>query len=196
MNHRSVLLHVVLLATFVALAPGCQSTGSRSPYAQNDSIARNPTRAHELTQQALGFMADDLRRAEQILRDALVADLYHGPAHNNLGVIHLGRGELYEAASEFEWARKLMPGHPDPRLNLGLALERAGKIDDALNAYAAALDTMPGHLPSIQALARAQLRHNRQDDRTREMLEMIAFRSSEQWRRWARTQLAIRQSGV
>ena len=33
--------------------------------------------------------------------------------HGNLGVLYLNRGELYEAASEFEWARRLLPGHPD-----------------------------------------------------------------------------------
>ena len=49
-----------------------------------------------------------------------------------IGVIYLDRGEHYEAASELEWARKLLPGHPDPRVNLALLYERAGRTPDAL----------------------------------------------------------------
>jgi Flp pilus assembly protein TadD len=92
--------------------------------------------------------------AEAILREALAADLYHGPAHNNLGVVYLRQGRLYEAANEFEWARKLMPGNPDPRFNLALTLERAGRTGEALAMYGTALEVEEGHLPSMQALAR------------------------------------------
>lgn len=45
-----------------------------------------------------------------------------------------GAGWLHKAASEFEWARKLMPGYPDPRLNLAMTLEEAGRIDEASEA--------------------------------------------------------------
>lgn len=70
-------------------------------------------------------------------------DLYHGPAHNNLGVIYLKKGLLFEAAGEFQWARQLLPGHPDPRLNLALTLETAGKTDDAIATYKTALEVFP-----------------------------------------------------
>ena len=118
-------------------------------------------------------------------------DLYHGPAHNNLGVLYLNQGKLYEAANEFEWAGKLMPGHPDPRMNLALTLERAGRIDAAADAYATSLEAYPNHIPSMQALARLQLRHSLSNDQTPELLEAIAMRGdSEQWRQWARYQLS------
>ena len=71
----------------------------------------------------------------------------NGPARNNLGVLLLKQGRLYDAASEFEWARKLMPGHPDPRLNLGLTLEQAGRLDGTLDLYATALEVHPDHVP-------------------------------------------------
>lgn len=54
--------------------------------------------------------------------------MFNGPAHNNLGVLFLERGQLCKAANEFEWTRKLLPGHPDPRVNLALTLERAGSL--------------------------------------------------------------------
>src|SRR4030095_16586082 len=82
--------------------------------------------------------------------------LFFGPAHNNLGVVYLKAGKLYEAAGEFEWARKLMPGHPDPRMNLALTLEQAGQTDEAIQTYRTALEVYPGHIATIQALARLE----------------------------------------
>lgn len=168
-------------------ATGCASS-QRGPYAGQSEAARNPQRAQELTREAAGLIASDPIKAERLLREALGADLYHGPAHNNLGTIYLSRGELYEAASEFEWARKLMPGHPDPRLNLGIALERAGRVDAALEAYRTALGVYPNHLPTIQALTRCQLRFDRTDDQTAGWLDEIAMRGDERWGGWARQQ--------
>ena len=81
-----------------------------------------------------------------------------------------------------------MPGHPDPRINLGIALERGGKVDDALEAYASAIEVFPGHLPSIQALARLQIRSGQRDEWTNELLEEIIQRSNEDWKRWAKSQ--------
>jgi Flp pilus assembly protein TadD len=124
-----------------------------------------------------------------MLREALTADLYHGPAHNNLCVLFLQQARLYEAAGEFEWARKLMPGHPDPRMNLALTLERAGRIDEAIGTYRTALEVYPDHLPTLQALARVQLMHGRADDATPAMLEQIALQGeTHHWRDWARAQ--------
>ncbi len=153
--------------------------------------------AQRLTLLAADLLERDPERAEDMLRRALTADLYHGPAHNNLGVIHLNRGALYEAAEEFEWARRLMPGHPDPRMNLALTLERAGRIDDALTEYAAALEAYPGHIEAVQALVRCQVRNARRDERTRDLLEEVSMRgTSPVWRDWARTTLATSASGT
>ena len=113
----------------------------------------DPKLAHELTLQALDVIESDRARAEALLIAALNADLYHGPAHNDLGVLYLRQSRLYEAANEFELARKLMPGTPDPRLNLGLTLEKAGLYQRAFEAYNAALEVSPAHIRTIQAIA-------------------------------------------
>lgn len=103
------------------------------------------------------------------------------------GVVCLSRGRLYEAANEFEWAKKLMPGHPDPRMNLALTLERAGRVVEALATYDSALEVYPNHMPTIQALTRLQIRRDRTDDRTYDMLKQIALGGEdEQWREWAK----------
>lgn len=109
--------------------------------------------------------------------------------------LHLKRGELYEAANEFEWARKLMPGHPDPRINLALVFEQAGRVDDALASYRSAAEVHPGHLPAIQGLARLQIRFRREDQETDVLLSDIEFRSEDPaWRSWAERERIRRQA--
>lgn len=189
---RALMTTATMLVVLTAAASlsGCASTAHTGPYQPLDPRARDPELARELNRQAAELLAADPTKAEALLRRALEADLYNGPAHNNLGVSYLSRGMLYEAAGEFEWARRLMPGHPDPRVNLGLALERGGKIDEAIDAYLAATEVMPGHLPAMQALARAQIRHGYADDQTAELLAEIGFRGDNRWRRWARLERA------
>ena len=191
-KRRQAICGSVMIAALVWVPLGCAGHRTIGPYNAPNEVARNPLEAQRLTREAAELMAADPVRAENLLREALTFDLYHGPAHNNLGVLHLNRGELYEAANEFEWARKLMPGHPDPRLNLAITLERAGRIDEALAACDSALEVYPGHIATTEALARLQLRHRRTDDRTRGLLEEIVMRGeTEQWREWARRQLAL-----
>lgn len=171
--------------------PGCASRQPSGPYAAPTERERDPVKAQELCERAASIMDTDPRQAEQLLREAITADLYHGPSHNNLGVIYLARGELYAAANEFEWARKLMPGHPDPRINLGLVFERAERPEDAIDAYRTALEVQSEYMPAVQALTRCELRRQHVDDATRERLQMIALRgTTEQWRRWAVGQVA------
>ena len=189
------------IALAAAVAGCAPQKVSSSPYATQPEVDRNATRAEQLTRRAVEVMdasaADNASakdaEAEALLREALAADLYHGPAHNNLGVVFLRQGKLYEAANEFEWARKLMPGNPDPRFNLALTLERAVRVDEALAMYATALEVQAEHLPSMQGLARLQIRQRKTDARTDGLLREIAFRgSSAEWRSWAQGELARR----
>lgn len=189
---------LVCCSLAAAQLAGCRS--GRGPYSGQSEAARSPAQAERLTLEAADRIAaggdGDLDRAEALLREALAADLFHGPAHNNLGVVHLKRGRLYEAASEFEWARKLMPGHPDPRVNLALTLERAGRPDDAAEAYGAALEVHPGHMPATQGLARLEARRGRYDAGTSARLREIALGgTSEAWQSWARGRLARLEPG-
>lgn len=185
---RLLLVSAFLLGWAVALS-GCSSArSSAGPYVPQRPSTRNVAKAEELNRKAADILHSDPDRAEQLLREALTADLYCGPAHNNLGVLYLSRGQLYEAAGEFEWSRKLLPGHPDPRLNLALTLERAGRIDEAIAGYHAALEVYPEHLPTLQALARCQMRYGRSDVDTPHLLKLITLRSDGKWRQWAETQ--------
>ena len=184
-----ILCYLLITTACMLAMPACRTTPNTGPYTPQEQAARNPVRAEGLNARAAELMSDDPAKAESLLREALSADLYCGPAHNNLGVLYLEQGKLYEAAGEFEWARKLLPGHPDPRLNMAITLERAGQIDEAIASYHTALEVYPDHLPTVKALARCQLRNNRTDTDTPHLLELIAMRGDEQWREWARTQL-------
>jgi len=183
-------LGLVVAAALLSGLAGCGMSakppagGPYSPISEGD---RDEAKAARLTKQAAALIDTKPEEAEKLLREALNADLYHGPAHNNLGVVYLAQGKLYEAAGEFEWARKVMPGHPDPRMNLAFTLELAGRTDDAISTYASALEVYPDHLPTMQALARLQLRAGRTDERTRHYLDEIVMRGeTPEWQQWAR----------
>ena len=72
-------------------------------------------------------------------------------------------------------------------------MEAAGKTDDALGAYASALEVRCEYLPAIQGTARLFVRAGRADDRLPCWLELIALRSLDpDWQNWARMNLAKR----
>ena len=183
-------IYASVLAGVLAVT-GCASHRVASPYTAGNEADRNPSKADQLNTKACDVIDKDPAAAEKLLRQALAADLYHGPAHNNLGTLLLRQGRLYDAAAEFEWAKRLLPGHPDPRMNLALTLEKAGRTDEAIAAYRTALEVYPEHIRSMEALARLQIRAGRVDSETAHLLSEIAMRGeTEQWRDWARLETA------
>lgn len=185
-------MKTALALVFVVIACACRST-STGPYNPPDAAARNTVEAERLTHSAGDVVECDAKQAEQLLREALTQDIYYGPAHNNLGVLFLKQDKLYEASIEFEWARKLMPGHPDPRVNLAITLERAGKLDEALAGYSAALEVAPEYVPAIEGLACLSMRMQRTEPRLVAWLERIALETDDpNWREWARSSATSR----
>lgn len=150
---------------------------------------RDSALAERLNAEAAAEMADDPERAWALLERALEADGFFGPAYNNRGVLLLGRGRLYDAAVSFERAHRLMAGHPGPLVNLGLTLERGGRVDEAIIRYREALDVAPDDLAACCALVRCQVRFGREDELTEGRLRTIAERSDGAWGDWARLRL-------
>jgi tetratricopeptide (TPR) repeat protein len=168
-------------------------TAPTGPYDPPGEASRETAAAEKLSREAADLMSKDPSEAERLLREALTKDLFFGPAHNNLGVLFLNGGKLYEAAGEFEWARKLLPGHPDPRVNLAITLERAGRTDEALTTYSAALEVCADYLPAIEGLASLTARTGKHDDRMQPWVREITMRAeSATWREWATAQLALK----
>ena len=84
-------------------------------------------------------------------------------------------------------ARRLLPGHADPRINLAITLERAGRAGEALAAYKTALEVQPGSVVAVQGAAVIAVREGRQEPALAAWLEQIALAGeSEPWRDWAR----------
>jgi len=78
-------------------------------------------------------------------------------------------------------------------MNLALTLETAGRNDDAIKGYLAAVEVYPDHIAAIQGLARLSMKAGRRDERTPTWLRDIAMRGeNEQWREWVRSELALR----
>lgn len=189
MNRWQISIVASLVAAGCVVAVGCSN--GRGPYNAKAAEQRDIRKAEAIYKDAVAAMADDPAKAKTLLNEALGFDLYHGAAHNNLGVILLGENKLYDAAEEFEWARKLMPGHPQPRVNLAIALERGGKPLEAIESAKAALEVRPGHMGAIQTLAYIQIREGLEDKTTKDHLNTIISRSDDQvWRDWANRQRA------
>lgn len=166
--------------------PGCAPT----PRTDRSAAATAPT-PDLLNTQAAECLDTDPARASDLLRAALRSDPYHGPAHNNLGVLYMRAGNLRDAAAEFETARTLMPDNPNPRVNLSIVFDLAGRTDDAIAASTAALEASPDDIAAMEALVRLQIRTARRDARTPRLLAEVALRGeTPQWREWARLQLA------
>ena len=187
---RRPLLMTVLCCALLATA-GCGGV-ARGPYLSTGEAERDTAKAGELYREALPILDSDKVQAEALLRQVLSFDLYHGAAHNNLGVLLLEQGKLYDAAEEFEWARKLLPGNPEPRVNLAVVLTRAGKYQDAIGAAKGALEVQPGNLHAMQTLAYVQIREDLHDAQTKQLLDDISLRATDAlWTEWARRQLSL-----
>lgn len=188
----------IVIALFMCSAlafSACTARDVASPYAEQGQIKRNPARSQELHAAALRVIDHDPTEAKRLLKEALAEDLFNGLAHNNLGVLHLKADppNLYEAANEFEWAAKLLPGQPDPRHNRALVLELAGQINEAYVSYESALEVAPQYMPTIQARASLAIRLGHDADALRPLLNEISVRgTTESWRQWAKKQLVQR----
>lgn len=192
---RSVILSIswFSLAVCVAFgAMGCQSDTSGVGVSEGyKTVSRPPDQdtqtAQKLHEKALAQMKDgDLAQAELTFKQACAADVFFGPAHNNLGHLYFQQKKYYLAAWEFQYAAKLMPYRVEPKNNLGMVMEAVGKFDEAAEHYEQALELQSDNPEIIANLARLYVRDHRYDARTRELLEDVIFKDTRlQWTQWA-----------
>jgi Flp pilus assembly protein TadD len=186
---------VVLLALSVLAPAGCHTGDVQTP-SRYDTLPDQPHRdtetARKLSAEALDLIAaGELDRAEEKLKAALEADLFFGPAHNNLGTVYYRQEQYYRAAWEYQYAAKLMPHQAEPRNNLGMVYEAVGRLDEAAGSYAEALELEPEAVEITANLARVYVRQNRKDAETRKLLEDVVLKDDRpQWVSWARERLA------
>jgi len=134
--------------------------------AADRALALDPLDPTALYQRARSLR--NLGRVEDavvVLKDCLGRRPGYGHALNLLGLIHLDRGEVGPAVDAFDSAATLEPEVAFVQRNLGLALERAGRPEEAVVAYrrAAEIDAgravvgEPESLPVAVAVAATEL---------------------------------------
>jgi len=185
----------ILTAATAILTTGCNRIGSLgTDYTTVDrSSARDTASARKHTLTAVKLIEEGkLDEAREELKSALAADLFHGPAHNNMGGVHLKQKRYYLAAWEFQYAAKLMPNQAEPRNNLGMVFETVGRLDEAQQWYDKALALEPEEVEIAANLARIHTRKSINNERTRELLAMVVMKDQRsEWVRWARGRLAM-----
>ncbi len=79
-----------------------------------------------------------------------------GAAWNGLGAMRLAAGDAEGAVGPLQQATVLLPTDPNPPLNLGLALERLQRWDDAARAYHETLVRAPDNETALRHLLTLQ----------------------------------------
>ncbi len=191
------LVSIVTLSLTLILSAGCQKPEPPAASQEYQTVAVDPQRdtdaARRFNAAGVAMLKDSqLDAAETEFKAALKADMFFGPAHNNLGMVYHRQKKLYLAAWEFQYASTLMPNRAEPRNNLGAVFEAVGKLDDAAEWYEAALQIEPDTPEVISNLARIYVREKRTDTRTRELLSEIVLKDHRSdLVEWAREQLAM-----
>jgi protein O-mannosyl-transferase len=79
-------------------------------------------------------------------------------AHNNLGVVLVGREELEEAISHYREALRIYPAYAEAHNNLGVALRERGELEDAIQHYHEALRINPAYAEAHSNLGNALMK--------------------------------------
>lgn len=110
-------------------------------------------------------------------------------AWNNLGSLLMDQKRYLEAVECFQAAGELAPKDPRPPFNQGLAWDRAGYLDDALEFYDRALDRDPQYLPALRGAIRAERLQTRGSQMTLDRLKTaLLLEQDPKWREWLELQ--------
>lgn len=101
------------------------------------------------------FRAGKVEDAIRLLNQAVGEDPRDYGAHAVLGAALVQRGDYARAVDAFERARSIRPDLAHIHYNLGLALQKAGRAQEAVAAFRAALEVDPSYEKAKDALDRA-----------------------------------------
>lgn len=190
---KSLLCSLFATATLLAAVTGCAVFNDHESSLIQISSSRNPVKARRLTLAGVSALENGKRDyAREKLQAAIEADPDYGPAHNNLGLLQLEEGRLYQSVLSFERAMELLPTDPTVYYNLGLALEKADREHQALELYWQAVEidpTEPHFLGNLVRLRR-RLGENGPDVIT-QLRNLILIETRPTWRDWALNQLEV-----
>ena len=175
------------------MGSGCASFRDHQETVIRVDSKRNTVKAQRLTLAGVTAMnTGHIDYAFDKLMAAVAADESYGPAHNNLGLLHYDQGELYDAVLSFERASELMPGDPIVFYNLGLALESAGRVHEALDLYWQAVEMDPTNPNFLGNLVRMRVRLGENSPEVvTQLQDLVLIETRADWRKWADNQLAL-----
>lgn len=102
--------------------------------------------------------------SEKLWRHVLAIDPKSIVAHNSLGVVLAGRGELKEAVEHYRQALQIEPAYAKAHNNLGSALAMRGEIEGAVEHYRRALEIEPSYVKAHASLANVLARQGKLDE--------------------------------
>jgi len=193
---RPGLLVILALWAGFPLCGGCHLLTGNDETIIQVSTKHDTAKAARLTGAGIRSLhKGHLDLAAKRFRDAIAADPNHGPAHNNLGLMHYEQGNLYQAVVAFDEAQRALPGDPTILYNLALALESAGRVEEALDLYYRAHEMDRTHPKFLGNLVRLRVRLGETDDLLIQQLqELVLIETRPEWRRWADMQLGLTQN--
>jgi tetratricopeptide (TPR) repeat protein len=97
-------------------------------------------------------------------------------AHNNLGIVLFGKGQLDDAISHYRTTLEMQPNFWDADYNLGSALLGKGQVDDAIFYCDKAVAMQPNDPDAQVAFANALLQKRRIDDAIVHYQKAVAIR--------------------
>jgi Flp pilus assembly protein TadD len=127
----------------------------------------------------LGYAYSGLKRWEDAKMEftrAIALDPKMAPAHLNLGLV-LMESDPAAAADSFHRAAELQPTESRPRYLAGTALERAGKHNEAVEQYRAALEIAPKEYEYNLAIAREFFHMDKAAEAEAHFRDAVAARS-------------------
>jgi protein O-mannosyl-transferase len=97
-------------------------------------------------------------------------------AHNNLGIVLFGKGQLDDAIAHYQTTLEMQPNFWDADYNLGSALLGKGRVDEAIFYCDKAVRMQPNDPDAQVALANALLQNRRIDDAIVHYQKAVAIR--------------------
>ncbi len=109
---------------------------------------------------AAGRVADAMR----VFRRALTFDATNGLAHQNIGTLHLIRGDLKAAEASLRDALAIDPTLAEANTTLGVVLARTGRRTDAVDAWKRAVELEPTEFRALYNLTVELVGQERMDE--------------------------------
>lgn len=133
----------LLVAVAIFIGTGCASTATTTTCSTVLPAALTASeRARAFNGRGLALVeAGDFDGAEEAFRSAVAAEMGYAAAHNNLGLVLLEHGKLYEAALEFKYANRIDPSAVEPVTNLARLFGSIGWHATSENEHIRAAET-------------------------------------------------------